>query len=390
MTILNGFGFTPEQIQFFQKAAPSGQWRRIDRIEHDAKVPDPVWMVHIDATPAFMEAVADMPDRPKAILWVPRGHEGIPSEAWWEVFDMRLREGNAIDRASLERLAQCPQVLDWAERVEDIPSQWFIDCQTIPQSVDRLPFEPTHLAHLQTCSACRDEAFEHLGRRVERRLELTPPSMEQLTLWLKSEETDPRLEGQVAHQETLRETVKRLAMLYVGAKLITKAHAEVKFRAVGLPVEAEPFLSVSLSDIFQLPRLPTARFGETLTRWATGLAEVFGEGQLAPTPATTRAETLRRLGVRLSAGDYITIRHGEKLFILKLEPNALQLQVARRATQRLRRFSVVFHRGGEVVLSVAGTDGVVRLTTEHFETAECERADRLRIIDTDAQEGAPR
>lgn len=172
----------------------------------------------------------------KVVLWVPQGKKPLAFEQWGERFYAQLQEESEEDCTFLRRVSRCARVLEWGERVEDIPAAWFAKSTGSPRvyPVDELPFTEDEKLHLQECTDCREEAYDQLQRRAEMRWEMLCPSVDDLAAWLEAQEADPRLAAHLADCGLCRETVKRQAWLWEGAGLLSAEQVDAKLAAVGL------------------------------------------------------------------------------------------------------------------------------------------------------------
>lgn len=131
MTTLKLFGCTATARQRLQQTVDmdccvEGQLEELYEQHQDEA--NQVWVVYVNAANEFLDAAFDAESHshlPKAVLWVPQGQQPLPLDDWWEGFAAQLQEERPDDRTMLQRLSRCAQVLEWGERIEDIPQEWF-------------------------------------------------------------------------------------------------------------------------------------------------------------------------------------------------------------------------------------------------------------------------
>jgi hypothetical protein len=161
--MLNFFGLTPKEERDLRRYVPTIK-------DYD----EPVWVVSVSAADRFNN-LASLQDaqqtEPKAVLWVPSGKAKLDFVDWSEseIFHAQLREDSEEDRAFLERLARCPQVLEWGVRAADVPANWFTSLTEKPRytATDKLPFTDAHKEHLRKCEDCVAEAYRRLDMEVD-------------------------------------------------------------------------------------------------------------------------------------------------------------------------------------------------------------------------------
>jgi hypothetical protein len=117
------------------------------------------------------------------------------------------------------------------------------------------------------------------------------------------------------------------------------------------------------------------------------LAEMLCGGtalQPAWRTAGTRAEeagvSLEDLKAYLSADKFVMLSAPEQWLHLTVEGDAVLLRAGKSPANQFEQFRVEFRRGEEVVVAVEGSDGIARLTPDHFQTAHQGQADRLVIL----------
>ncbi|NUP99334.1 MAG: hypothetical protein HUU35_05705 [Armatimonadetes bacterium] len=116
--------------------------------------------------PAALAELPEAEDRPRLVLWLSNG------EAAADYDDVGcavvLEEDQPEDRASLGRIVADPRVLDWRDRVEEVPAWWFewIGCSPAEVPIGRLPFDRLHRAELEGSPECQVEAYRCLIRRA--------------------------------------------------------------------------------------------------------------------------------------------------------------------------------------------------------------------------------
>jgi hypothetical protein len=110
-----------------------------------------------------------------------------------------------------------------------------------------------------------------LADRVKRRSKILAPSVEVIADWLGVEAANQQLEARIAASELSRETVKRMAWLMEGAEVLTGTQVDAKFRAVGLPVTPEPWLTVPLDAI-------SAQFQHVFTEVTSSQRRIVARG----------------------------------------------------------------------------------------------------------------
>jgi hypothetical protein len=100
--------------------------------------------------------------------------------------------------------------------------------------------------------------------------------------------------------------------------------------------------------------------------------------------AGARAEeaevSLEDLKAYLSADKFVMLSAPEQWLHLMIEGDAVLLRAGKSPANQFEQFRVEFRRGNEVVVSVKGSDGIARLSPEHFQTAQQGQADRLVIL----------
>lgn len=390
MSILKLFGFTAEaQLSLFLKVKAE-QWEEGQAEELSTPRPDSeVWVVCVSVAEKFMNAVFRLPPKdrlPKAVLWVPQGKKPLPLADWWEGFHAQLREESEEDISFLEKVSRCARVLDWGERVEDIPAKWFafLTGSPRPYSVDALPFNEEEKQHLSKCADCREEAYERLQWRAEMRWMMLCPEVSEIAEWLEAGE-DPQLEAHVSNCGLCRETVKRQAWLWEGAGLLTAEQVNAKLAAVGI---AEPAVEQGIAGAWLEATLDWLHEqAQTAVSWAALLAAVLcRRTALRPALRTARASaeetgvSMEDLNAYLTAGEPVTLWGKEQWLHLMVEGDAVRLRAGKSPADRFEQFRVEFRRGKEVVVAVSAANGVALLTPEHFQNAKLQQADQLVII----------
>ncbi len=392
MTTFKLIGFSTNTLKSVKNLIKPANWRlaQLEDLNHPLSE-QAVWIVASNVAQAFIETASNLVTLPKAVLWIPQGESEPSVDEWWAFFHAELDEESPADCAFLHQFAQCLLVLDWGERVEGIDVGWF-EQLTEPirhLNVENLPFGTDDKRHLNTCEVCRQEVYECLADRVKRRSKILAPSVEVIADWLEVEAANPQLEARIAASELSRETVKRMAWLMEGAGVLTGTQVDAKFRAVGLPVTPEPWLTVPLDAIsaqFQHVFTEVTSSRRRIVAWGTALAHALETCMLVYIQASTRGSPLETFESELAEGHSVMIRGNAPIFTLKIEGDALTLRIAESVLKPLDYFQLIFQRDEAVVLSVEGQNGMAKFTEEDFQTIVQEGADRFVIIKPDVEE----
>jgi hypothetical protein len=424
MSILKLFGLSDEERRSLQTNVRAGRCAEGQLEELAAIRPDDeVWVVGVSAAQTFTDEVfRQAPDiartlvnegtatrddtraedaattvaqdelqrLPRAVLWVPEGKTPLSLDDWWEGFHAQLREDRPVDCSFLEKVAQCPQVLDWGERIEDIPAKWFDQLGESPQvlDIDVLPFDEEAKRHLTACQVCLEEVYDRLQHRAEMRWEMFCPSVDEVSDWLESEGENAGLEKHIRKCRLCQESAKRQAWLWQGAGLASADRVRSKLTAVGLVSPDVPWLAIGLEWQKGVAQAQT----HAVAAWAALVAfllcrqgrmhlesGVRREGQGEATVSLDQISASLREGravVLSSEGDERRWLH----LIADKDGQGVLLRAGKSMAGRFDTFRVEFRRGDHVVVTVPGTREGARLTLEHFQTAQEQQADRLAII----------
>lgn len=362
----------------------------------DAGTGEALLIVCVDAAEQYLDSVfsgsgtdaGQHAPSPRAVLWVPEGHEPLPFDEWWEGFHLQLRENSDADRVLLGVLGRSPQVLDWMERVEDIAPAWFDDLTESPRALspERLPFTPTLRQELASDPVCLEWVRERLAGRAEMRWSLLCPSPEEIADWLESAEADARLEANVTRCALARELVQRQSALCVSAGLITPEQAAAKRQAVGVRPPVGEAIRAALTGAWAEAQL---QWDTTLQSSAAGLgallASAFGVQHIQRAAARSTAPTAyaaletTELANLLASGEPITLAYEGHWLHFLLDEEGVRIRAGESAIKRFPDFTVLLSRDQEPLASFVAERGVAILTAEAIRRAHAGGADRLTI-----------
>lgn len=389
MTTFKLFGFPAEARQALQALAPMAQYEEGDVTALRPLGADQVWVVYAPAAAAFLEAVFAAPPvrhPPPAVLWVPPGHEPWPFDDWWEGFVAQLEAADAHDRTLLQRLSRCARVLEWGERVEDVPAAWFaaLTDPLAPDSLDALPCEAEARAHLRTCADCQAEVSEWLRQGAEERWALRCPPVDDLAAWVATPEADRRLETHVQACRVCQDLVTQQAARWGALGLLPPAQLAAKYVAAGLtPSEPDPVpgalctLALGWPQVHVLTVLACAVALATAARRAQAGRLYGGARGAAVAPEVAVQE-------RLTAGGSIVLSR-QPWLAARVEGETVVLEAGHSPATPLARFRVEFWRGAQSVAVVTGEDGVARLDVEVFQRAQAAGADQVVVLSASAR-----
>ena len=347
---------------------------------------DEVWLVHVGAKPEYSTALAASPNPPRAVLWVPHGDAPLPFDEWWEDYSVQLLEARPEDAVLLGRVARCPQVLDWADCISDVPNKWFTELTESPRQlpVERLPFSAEDRRHLQECEDCRAQAYSGLQQQAEIHWAAACPNTSEIGEWLENAEAAPVLEAHVAGCGLCRETVRQQARLWEEASFVTAEAAYAKLSVVGLAQQTlsrrvAPFLSALLAWE-QAAVSSVSEYAALMTQGlSSGMVLRTATRSSAPSAERTKL-SLEDLATRLDWGEPITYAGGDRWLYVTLEGEDVLVRVGTGPSKRFRDFTVGFLRAGEAVVTVEAVAGIARLTPEHFASAQQAGAGQVEIV----------
>ena len=354
-----------------------------------SRAEDEVWLIHVGAKPEYSTALSASPNPPRAVLWVPHGDAPLPFEEWWEDYSVQLLEARPEDTVLLGRVARCPQVLDWADRISDVPNKWFTELTESPRQlpIEHLPFSVEDRRHLQECDDCRVQAYSGLQQQAEIHWAAACPDTSEIGEWLENAEAAPVLEAHVANCDLCRETVRQQVRLWEEASFVTAEEGYAKLSVVGLAQQtlsrrAAPFLSALLAWE-QAAVSSVSEYAALMTQGLTsGMALRTTTRSSVPSVDRTNL-SLEDLATRLDWGEPITYAGGDRWLHVTLEGEDVLVRVGTGPSKRFRDFTVGFLRAGETVVTVEAVAGIARLTPKHLALAQQAGTDQVEIMATE-------
>ncbi len=387
MSTVKIWGGLPDQRLALHKHLSGARWEEVQLAELTRPhAEDDVWLVHVEAKPEYSRALAASNGPSRSVLWVPEGSPPLPFDEWWEDFSVQLLESRPEDAALLERVARCPQVLDWAERVSDVPANWFASLSGSPRQLaaDRLPFSDEDRRHFRQCEDCRAQAYDLLQQQAEIYWTASCPDAAEVGEWLEGADMFSFVQAHAAGCGLCRETVRQQARLWTEEGLLSAEEAYAKLASIGLTARsfserAAPFLKALLTWK-DAAASSAGELAALLTQGLSGGMTLRTATRSATSPAERPALSLEDLADRLEWGEPITYAGGERWLHVTLDGDDVLIRVGNSPAARFKTFFVEFLRGEEVVLAVESMESVARITPDHFATAQQAGADRVELL----------
>lgn len=350
---------------------------------------DEVWLVHVGVKPEYSTALAASPNPPCAVLWVPKGDAPLPFDEWWEDYSVQLLEARPEDTVLLGRVARCPRVLDWADRISDVPNNWFKELTGSPQQlpIERLPFSAEDRHHLLECEDCHAQAYSALQQQAGIHWAVACPDISEIGEWLENTESASALEAHVAGCGLCRETVRQQARLWKEASFMTAEEVYAKLSVVGLVQQTysrrvAPFLSALLTWE-QAAASSVSEYAAMITQGLSG-GMVLRTATRSSAPSVDRTNlSLDDLATRLDWGEPVTYAGGERWLHVTLEGDDVLLRVGTGPSKRFKDFTVCFLRADKAAVTVEAVVGIARLTPKHFASAQLAGAGQVEIVATE-------